>query len=156
MNCRNCNRETANPKFCSSSCAAKYNNRIYLKRNRQRFYCLKCGKEARYKRQFCGDCNPMKGQDWSQRNVADLKSLADFHGRVRQIGRKFYFTAGKPKLCAVCGYDKHIEICHIRPIQDFSDDAPISEVNALDNLIALCPNCHWELDNGLLDLGERP
>jgi hypothetical protein len=25
-------------------------------------------------------------------------------------------------------------------------------VNSLENLIALCPNCHWELDHGLHSL----
>jgi predicted HNH restriction endonuclease len=25
-------------------------------------------------------------------------------------------------------------------------------VNALDNLVGLCPNCHWEFDHGLLQL----
>jgi predicted HNH restriction endonuclease len=28
----------------------------------------------------------------------------------------------------------------------------MSDVNNLDNLIALCPNCRWELDHGLLSL----
>jgi hypothetical protein len=23
-------------------------------------------------------------------------------------------------------------------------------VNSLDNLVGLCPNCHWEFDHGLL------
>lgn len=152
MNCLNCNRETSNPKFCSKSCAATYNNRIYLKRDRQRFYCQKCGKEARYRRQFCEQCNPLLGQDLTQRTVADMRSLVDFHGRIRQIGRKLFFATSTPKACAICGYDKHIEICHIKAIQDFPEDTPVSEVNNVNNLIALCPNCHWELDNGLLKL----
>jgi predicted restriction endonuclease len=25
-------------------------------------------------------------------------------------------------------------------------------VNSLDNLLGLCPNCHWEFDHGLLRL----
>jgi hypothetical protein len=25
-------------------------------------------------------------------------------------------------------------------------------VNSLDNLVGLCPNCHWEFDHGLLQL----
>lgn len=32
----------------------------------------------------------------------------------------------------------------------FSMDSLISEINSLENLIYLCPNCHWEFDNELL------
>lgn len=56
-----------------------------------------------------------------------------------------FLKSSKPKKCAVCGYDKHYEIAHIKAVADFDDDT-------LDNLIALCPNHHWEYDNGLLDL----
>ena len=31
----------------------------------------------------------------------------------------------------------------------FSEDTPVSVINTPDNLRWLCPNCHWELDNGL-------
>ena len=53
----------------------------------------------------------------------------------------------------VCGYYKHIEICHIKPIRDFPLDTPILEVNDLSNLIGLCPTHHWEFDNGILKIG---
>ena len=49
--------------------------------------------------------------------------------------------------CEKCGYDKHFEICHKKAISSFPDDALISVVNDLNNLVSLCPNCHWELDN---------
>lgn len=48
------------------------------------------------------------------------------------------------------GYDKHIEIAHIKAVSDFSDDSLISEINDKNNLVALCPNHHWEFDNGFL------
>jgi predicted restriction endonuclease len=54
--------------------------------------------------------------------------------------------------CAICGYDLHIDICHIKPIKDFPDDAYIADINNTTNLIALCKNHHWELDHGLLIL----
>lgn len=43
-------------------------------------------------------------------------------------------------------------MCHIRAVSDFSDDALISEINDISNLIALCPNHHYEYDAGILDL----
>jgi hypothetical protein len=57
-----------------------------------------------------------------------------------------------PYRCSRCGYDKHIEVCNKRALTTFPLDTPISVVNALDNLVGLCPNCHWEFDHGLLQL----
>jgi len=70
--------------------------------------------------------------------------------RIRAHARYSYINSNRPKACENCAYDKHYEVCHIKPIRLFDMDTPISVVNALDNLIALCPNCHWELDNGLI------
>ena len=52
-------------------------------------------------------------------------------------------------ICVHCkNSDKTIiEICHIKPVSEFSVDSIIeSEINALHNLISLCPNCHTGLD----------
>lgn len=65
--------------------------------------------------------------------------------RARAVGRKQGWAA-----CAMCGYDKHFEICHIKSIADFSETALLSEINNIGNLIPLCPNHHWELDHGLI------
>ena len=56
--------------------------------------------------------------------------------------------------CLSCGYSKHVEICHIKGISKHDDDTPISKINDLKNLITLCRNHHWELDNGLSSLFE--
>jgi len=46
--------------------------------------------------------------------------------------------------CAICGYTKYIEVCHIIPKAIKGSDDPI-------NLIPLCPNHHKSLDYGLLN-----
>ncbi len=56
--------------------------------------------------------------------------------------------------CAVCGYDKHVEICHRKSVSDFPNTALIAEINAIENLSALCRNHHWELEHGLLKLSQ--
>ncbi|MBI5303413.1 MAG: HNH endonuclease [Chloroflexi bacterium] len=150
MICLNCGVETANPKFCSRSCAAQYNNKQFPKRDRKQFRCEKCGGVAEYRRKFCEDCSPKNGVDWSKRTFGFVRSSLDFHARIRQLARKAYYTSDRPSQCVVCGYSKHIEICHIKSIQEFSEHTPISVINSLDNLVALCPNCHWEFDHGLL------
>lgn len=52
----------------------------------------------------------------------------------------------------MCGYDKFVEIAHIKAVSEFDESALISDINSIDNLIALCPNHHWEYDNGVLIL----
>jgi predicted restriction endonuclease len=44
----------------------------------------------------------------------------------------------------------HVNVCHKRPVSDFPDDAKISEINDINNLIGFCKNHHWEFDNGYL------
>lgn len=69
---------------------------------------------------------------------------------IRKIASKIFSSSGNSRKCIICGYDKHIEIAHIKSISSFSDDSLISEINDINNLVALCPNHHWEFDNGVL------
>lgn len=71
---------------------------------------------------------------------------------IQKNARKIYEQSDKPKQCVVCGYNKHYEVAHIKAVSDFDDDALISEINNEDNLIALCPNHHWEYDNDNMDI----
>lgn len=71
---------------------------------------------------------------------------------IRRYAQQSYIDSGNEMKCAVCGYDKHVEIAHIKAVSEFSDDTTIKEINSIDNLIALCPNHHWEYDNGVLKL----
>lgn len=68
---------------------------------------------------------------------------------IRAIARRIYRNSGKPQSCYKCKYDKYYEVAHIRPISKFPKNTPPSIINDINNLIALCPNCHWEMDNGL-------
>lgn len=70
------------------------------------------------------------------------------------LAQKVYEASDKPHYCANCGYKRHYEVCHVKGISTFSDENKISEINDINNLIALCRNCHWELDNGLLSLDD--
>lgn len=77
---------------------------------------------------------------------AALTTLA-FHATVRGHARRAY--AG-PMTCLACGYNLHVDICHIKPVSAFPEDATLFEVNAADNLVALDKRCHWEFDHGYL------
>ena len=73
---------------------------------------------------------------------------------IRKVANIIFNEHNIPKKCIICGYDKHIEIAHIKAVSEFSDDTLISEINDINNLAPLCPNHHWEFDNGILSKDE--
>jgi 5-methylcytosine-specific restriction endonuclease McrA len=154
IECIHCGVKTSNPKFCSRSCAAKYNNVFHPKRKPEGV-CCDCQGPVSRARTRCKQCHlDYKAVHYK---MYDDITLGEFQcysyqrsAKVRVAARKTYLRSNKLRYCYNCGYKKHFEICHIKPIKSFPDTAKVSEVNSLDNLIALCPNCHWELDSGLL------
>lgn len=154
IECKFCQKPTTNAKFCSNSCAATYNNFVHPKRKPIKRVCKHCEVELVGRRTVCDDCNP-NHVDWSKVTLGDVQRQAgnkQINARVRSAARTIYKNSKKPKCCVLCGYHRHYEVCHIKAISAFSADTPISEINSLMNLIALCPNHHWELDNGVLSL----
>lgn len=69
---------------------------------------------------------------------------------IQRIARKTYFENNPHPCCVVCGYNKQIEVAHIKAVSEFEDSAIIAEIDNINNLVALCPNHHWEFDNGYL------
>ena len=147
--CNHCERETTNPKYCSRSCAASVNNKLSPKRTKT----LKCSTDgcdtyvaAGYT--YCAPCFKLITE---VKDMALVDAIYERHHKssayalVRSRARKS--VRDEPKVCVKCGYDKHVEVCHIKPIKDFELTAMLSEINSRSNLILLCPNCHWELDN---------
>ena len=82
----------------------------------------------------------------------DRKTWQSARSAIRKIAWKTYMENNPSPSCAICGYDKHVEVAHIKPVAEFDDSAMVKEINSIDNLIGLCPNHHWEYDNGLLNL----
>lgn len=164
MKCLQCNTETSNPKFCSRSCSASYTNTHQPKRKKSLIQCCVpgCANPARWgKRSRCETHyldyltrkevkgNTPIGDFRKKESVSKDRSWVNVH--IRQFAR-IHFKHLTEMPCANCGYDKHVELCHIQPISSFPDSATVFEVNATDNIIQLCPNCHWELDHGLLNI----
>jgi hypothetical protein len=152
IECLTCGKETTNPKFCSQSCAAIYTNKAVPKRKRAERYCKHCNIPLTgYYRTVCDACNPSR-VDWSTRTVKNVRDQQSYQAssEIRRLGRSVYRASDRPKHCERCGYNKYYEVCHIRAIYDFPDDTLVTEINVLENLLALCPNCHWELDHGRL------
>lgn len=144
-------------KYCSRSCSATVTGHTHPKRTKTTVYCIYCKLEIPYGRKYCKnkDCNKSFLKcNFSEITLEQITAQAKYQksARIRQHARDTFLRSKNPKCCKVCKYELHIEICHIKPIKSFSLTTLIKEVNAIENLIALCPNCHWELDNGLISL----
>lgn len=156
MNCIACGNPTANPKFCSRSCATAYNNRAQSKRKRVNT-CQECKTPIHRNRTYCRTCWQQKRIAQMNHTLSDTTLITEYgqrtyqrNARIRDWARRIYANSGRPYVCVNCGYDKHVEVCHIQAIKSFPEETPLNIVNSLENLVALCPNCHWEFDNGLL------
>ena len=86
--------------------------------------------------------------------LLDRKNYQSYRSAIRKLAEKIYKENNSECKCAVCGYDKHIEVAHIKAVSDFDDNNTIAEINDISNLIGLCPNHHWEYDNGILDINK--
>jgi len=132
--------------FCNRSCANSYNNRKNPKRKAEH-KCKTCGNPVTSRKRYCSeDCNP-KGRDMTLAealyvNHHKSSAYALVRCRARAIARKENMNT-----CIKCGYSKHVEIAHVNPISNFPEDTLVSVVNSLDNIMPLCPNCHWEYDH---------
>lgn len=144
--------------YCSSSCAAIANNKITQEfKKKKTKKCKNCPNLIFTHAIYCKTC-------WNQFGSIDNLTLFDVAGDrcmdatryspIRARCRRVYMQSERPKCCLKCGYEKHIEICHIKAISEFSLDSIISEINSRGNTVALCPNCHWEFDHGLISKQE--
>jgi len=148
--CKGCGVMTSNSIFCSRSCATKVNNTLNPKRKRQN-KCKNCDTLVTSNLKYCKDCNNQleRLKDITLQEAADSYSkhhrsnaFSLVRSRARSVAKRLGYTT-----CEKCGYDKHVEIAHIKAISSFDLSTLISVINSPENLIALCPNCHWEHDH---------
>lgn len=143
--------------YCSRSCAAKINNRSSPKRKKTN-KCKKCSDSIHAGRIYCSSCSTGRRKvkhhtlkDVIESHIKNKKPDANLYNGIRSHARTVAYK-NKDRICEKCGYDKHTEVCHIKSISEFNLDASIDdEINNIDNILILCPNCHWEFDNGLWD-----
>lgn len=102
-------------------------------------------------------------QEYMKMSLAELEYFLILQGRarisvsdkVRQLNRtwnKNLTVFG----CQVCGYNKHVELAHLKAISEFKQTCLLEEVNNPDNILVLCPNHHKEYDIGCLELVDIP
>jgi hypothetical protein len=125
------------------------------------YWCYGDGIEARPKQPnpICNCGRTMsKGAKLCQVCICSDKTIADLtytnghpsntYTKIRLHARRVAKNSGLlDSGCRQCPYKRHVEIAHKKPIRDFPETAMLSEVNHIDNLLPLCPNCHWEYDH---------
>jgi hypothetical protein len=148
-------------KYCSRSCSASVNNTLSPKRKKKLGKCKYCSNSifASSRRTVCDQClsdGTHSKSMWKNETtridnltVGELKRLTrdnqrPWTDRVRSYARSRFPAKGK--ICK-CGYNKHVELCHIKSITSFSDESLLKDINNLNNIMYLCPRCHWEFDN---------
>lgn len=162
--------------FCGSSCAAVHNNTVAPKRGKGINYVdgekvpashgknkrCACGKRIWNVSEMCSKCrlDGMKSkatEDYLSKTFGDFKKdhnyvSHNYYIKIRTGSRRLAKLRGMEKVCKVCGYDTYAELCHIKDISKFPDEATMAEINSPENLVYLCPNHHKELGLGLLKL----
>ena len=117
-------------------------------------WCFNCGTRHHSKKhQLCNKCGQLKAAiDFGSIKKSDCEAQNARHRyqSIRHHGHRLFKAAGIEKRCAVCHYSYYVELCHIRSIECFPEDASFNTINSFDNLAYLCPNHHKELDLGAL------
>ena len=115
-----------------------------------------CGKQKTKRSEYCQSCANTNQQKYEK--LEDILHYREKYGQsavFNVIRNRARYVMKHITQCQICGYDKHVEVCHIKPISKFDNSTPISVINHPTNLYVLCPNCHWELDHNLLVKHER-
>lgn len=146
-----------NEKKKSSERRKRYKNGETKKHELKKYYCKRCnefigqGWNNVKAKKLCENCNK-NIIDWSKITKKEFRNsfsnIHQYHARLRQLSR----SAIKLQPCKICGYKNFIDVCHIKPVASFDDNATIAEINSEDNLICLCPNHHKEFDNNLIQI----
>lgn len=136
--CKKCNKEIektnsdyekATNHFCSSSCAAKFNNSL----RRKKSYCKECNKLLPKKTQkFCSHT--------CQQDYTRSKKIEEGTAGTRAL--KTYLERKENK-CSICKLENNWNHKKLVLIMDHIDGN--SENNDLSNLRLVCPNCDSQL-----------
>jgi len=123
--------------------------------------CLHCNKSMLVrlnKTKFCSvQCkhNQFRAGGLLSKTLGEVKNLSkkqNAYITIRNHARNIIAQAKVQRKCINCSYEKHVEVAHIKGIGKFEDTDRIATINSLDNLVYLCPNCHWEFDKDRLEL----
>lgn len=165
--------EVRKTNFCSKDCYAKFKTNEFHGKPPSKLIkkCRKCS--SRYvvepgvssyhkcasclaeQRKYKFRCMGLTKGHYKNLPSVNGKSFPPMNPHIRLLC-KFWNKNLTALPCQKCGYSKHIELCHIKSVASFPDDALLGEINNPNNILVLCRNCHWEFDNGLLTITDIP
>lgn len=145
--------QKTNNDFCSRSCAARYNNKLYPKRKPEG-RCRVCKSIIPATKNFCsGTCKEQYGlsipkQSREEKKAVNKKAVVTY--RQKQKKKAIEYKGGK---CELCGYNKSVWALCFHHININEKEFNISQVTykwtklkpELDKCMLLCMNCHAEL-----------
>lgn len=153
--------------YCSSKCSCIQSNKIRWKNHipiTNNIKCNICGFIRNYQSKNCPNCKKIKVnikhknttvEQLKNKYVVKNNSSYWYSSEIRQLNRRW----NKELLllpCQKCGYKIHVELCHIKPINEFHKKSTLEEINKKENNLVLCPNHHYEFDKGILKLNDIP
>ena len=150
-----------NRRYCSRSCAAKWNNHLHPKRRKTR-RCRICRIPVLRTRWYCSnDCKTIARSNRPEqpKSISSGAYVVTWRQRTKQ--RAITYMGGK---CVVCGYDRCPRALTFHHLEPSNKDFVISSVTRawdkikieLDKCVLLCANCHAEVHDGLITLRKLP
>lgn len=158
--CEHCSTSFQTPhlrqRFCSRTCSniavpRRMSTKVLGK-------CVFCSNTvSHYTNHYCKECIAIGRHSFNKNGGRGISAEVTIDGlcRVKNGANKFdtiraraRSSIGTKECCERCGYSKHVEVAHIKAISSFPPNTLVSVVNDRSNLMLLCPNCHWEYDNG--------
>lgn len=148
MKCLNCNNQTNNPKFCSSSCAASKNNTLFPKKSKSINFitCVFCktdvvsrSRSKKKKQIYCNRSCRDKHEFECVTLPRFFEGLINFSGTLKSILIKL-----NGEVCAECNQSSIFRGKRLVLQLDHIDGD--NKNNLPSNLRLLCPNCHSQTE----------
>lgn len=134
--------EKRSNKFCNTSCAASFNNKL---RPKEKNFCLNCGKEISIKGKFCN--NKCQGEYRIKQSINEIEKTGVFphnentNETTRSSVRK-YLIAKYGHKCSICGLSEWMG----QPIPLVADHIDGDTTNhKVENFRMVCENCNAQL-----------
>lgn len=168
--CKSCsNAVNAQRRYCSNECREVGRLRNANKRAGSNVYSKRSSRSKADGKDLCScgnvkmtrsiSCKKCASSLYLQTTLGELRDLATrdaqvyntLRGRSRSLARKQFVMA-----CGICGYDFHVDVCHIVGLSTLPDETTVEDATGVNNFVLLCRNHHWELDHNALDIDTVP
>lgn len=139
--CLKCNKETSNPKFCSHSCSASYNNTGKRRSKQAPKQCLACQKKCQNK--YCSQkCQQSHLYATAINRIEETQTFPKSNSYKSSTYCKKYLIQKYGNKCSICG----LESWQDKPITLILDHIDGNFENlSVSNYRLVCPNCDSQL-----------